>query len=122
MHSCGNWKAFEATLNQNMTKLLVYLQTCKLKLSHTKKVTAAFHLYNKKAQCELSVYNSIRLLPFCGQIAHILLLSCGIEQKTVLASYTVEATYRLRMGAGAKTLLTDDLSLVYLTVQYCVPV
>ena len=37
----------------------------RLKLSHTKTVTAAFHLNNRETKCELKVYNNDRLLPFC---------------------------------------------------------
>ena len=45
-HSSGNWKDLEGTLSQDMSTLPAYLQTWKLKLSHTKTVTAAFHLNN----------------------------------------------------------------------------
>ena len=37
----------------------------RLKLSHTKTVTAAFHLNNREAIRELKVYNNDRFLPFC---------------------------------------------------------
>ena len=46
LHSSGNWKDLEGTLSQDMSTLSAYLQTWRLKLSHTKTVTAAFHLYN----------------------------------------------------------------------------
>ena len=61
LHSSGNWKDLEGTLCQDMSTLSPYLQTWRLKLSHTKTVTAAFHLNNR----ELKVYNNGRLLPFC---------------------------------------------------------
>ena len=64
LHSFGNWKDLERTLSQDMSTLLLYLQTWRLKLSHTKTVTAAFHLNNREAKCELKVYNNGRLLPF----------------------------------------------------------
>ena len=48
-----------------MPTLSAYLQTWRLKLSHTKTVTAAFHLNNREAKRELKVYNNGRLLPFC---------------------------------------------------------
>ena len=51
--------------SQDMTTLLVYPQTQKLKLSHTKTVTAAFHLNKQEAKHEVKVHNSNRLLPFC---------------------------------------------------------
>ena len=65
LHSSGNWKDLEGTLSQDMSTLSAYLQTWRLKLSHTKTVTAAFHLNNQKAKHELKVYNNSRLLLFC---------------------------------------------------------
>ena len=64
LHSSGNWKNLEGTLSQDMTTLLTYLQTWRLKLSHIKTMTAAFHLNNREAKRELKVYNNDRLLPF----------------------------------------------------------
>ena len=106
LHSSGNWKDLEGTLSQDMSTLSAYLQTWKLKLSHTKMVTAAFHLNNREAKRELKVYNNGRLLPFCptptwgktGQTAHVLSPFSGIAQKTILARHTVEATRGLGMG------------------------
>ena len=46
LHSSGNWKDLEGTLSQDMSTLTAYLQTWRLKLIHTKTVTAAFHLNN----------------------------------------------------------------------------
>ena len=65
LHSSGNWKDLKGTLSQDMSTLLAYLQTWRLKLSHTKMVMAAFHLNNQEAKRELKVYNNGRLLPFC---------------------------------------------------------
>ena len=65
LHSSGNWKDLEGTLSQDMSTLSAYLQTWRLKLSHTKTVTTAFHLNNREAKRELKVYNNGRLLPFC---------------------------------------------------------
>ena len=65
LHSSGNWKDLEGTLSQDMSTLSAYLQTWRLKLSHTKTVTAAFYLNNREAKRELKVYNNGRLLPFC---------------------------------------------------------
>ena len=62
LHSSGNWKDLEGTLSRDIS---AYLQTWRLKLSHTKTVTAAFHLNNREAKRELKVYNNDRLLPFC---------------------------------------------------------
>ena len=66
LHSSGNWKNLERTISsQHMSTLSACLQTWRLKLSHTKTVTAAFHLNNREAKRELKVYNNGRLLPFC---------------------------------------------------------
>ena len=65
LHSSGNWKDLEGTLSQDMSTLSAYLRTWRLKLSHIKTVTAAFHLNSRKAKRELTVYNNGRLLPFC---------------------------------------------------------
>ena len=46
LYSSGNWKELEETLSKDMSSLSAYLQTWRLKLSHTKTVTAAFHLNN----------------------------------------------------------------------------
>ena len=62
LHSSRNWKDLKGTLSQDMSTLLANLQTWKLKLSHTKTVTAAFHLNNREAKRELKVYNDGRLL------------------------------------------------------------
>ena len=107
LHSSGNWKDLEGTSNQDMSTLSAYLQTWKLQLSHTKTVTAAFHLNNQEAKHELKVYNNGRLLPLLsnpylpwgkiGQIAHVSSPFSGIAQKTTLAHHTAEATHRLRM-------------------------
>ena len=59
LHSSGNWKHLEESLSQDISTLSAYLQTWRLKLSHTKTMTAAFHLNNREA------YNNGRLLPFC---------------------------------------------------------
>ena len=65
LHSSGNWKDLEGTLSQDMSTLSAYLQTWRLKLSHTKTVTEAFHLNNQEAKHDLKVYNNGRLLLFC---------------------------------------------------------
>ena len=57
LQSSGSWKDLEGTLSQDMSSLSAYFQTWRLKLSHTKTVTAAFHLNNREAKRELMVYN-----------------------------------------------------------------
>ena len=107
LHSSGNWKDLEETLSQDMSTLSAYLQTWRLKLSHTKTVTAAFHLNNREAKRELKVYNNGRLLPLCSpllilskteQIAHVSSSFCGIAQKTIIARHTTDAIRGLGTG------------------------
>ena len=45
----------ERTLSKDMTTLFAYVQTWRLKLSHAKTVTTAFHLRNREAKRELKV-------------------------------------------------------------------
>ena len=47
LHSSGNWKDLEGTLNQVMPTLSAYHQIWRLKLSYNKTVTAVFHLSNR---------------------------------------------------------------------------
>ena len=65
MHTSKDWKTLEGTLSQDMTTLSAYLQTWRLKLSHTKAVTTAFHLNNREAKRELKIFNNGKLLPYC---------------------------------------------------------
>ena len=50
LYSSGNWKDLEGTLSQDMSTLSAYLQTWRLKLNHSRTVTAAFHLNNREAK------------------------------------------------------------------------
>ena len=60
------WKAVEDTLSQDMTTLLAYLQTWRLKLSNTKTMAAAFfYINNRKTKRELNVYSNGNLLSPC---------------------------------------------------------
>jgi len=67
MHADGDWQAVEVVLTKDMATLGVYPQTWKLKLSTTKTVSAAFHLYNKEAKRELKVKYNNETLPFCSE-------------------------------------------------------
>ena len=129
LHSSGNWKDLEG---QDMSTLSVYLQTWRLKLSHTKTVTAAFHLNNREAKRELKVYSNGRLLPYCPTPTylgvkldrlltfrhHLVALRKKISSRVTLLRQLVG----LGWGAGAKTLRIATLSLVYSTAEYCTPV
>ena len=108
LHSSGNGKDLERTLSQDMSTLSAYLQTWRLKLSHTKTVTASFHLNNREAKRELKVYNNGRLLPFYPiptylgvkldrslTFRHHLV---ALRKKLILAPHTAEATRGLGMG------------------------
>ena len=132
LHSSGNWKDLEGTLSQDMSTLSSYLQTWRLKLSHTKTVTAAFYLNNREAKRELKIYNNDRLLPFCPTPTY---LGVKLEKLLTFCHHLVALRKKLSSrvtllrrlvgsgwGAGAKTLRIAALSLVYLTAEYCAPV
>ena len=53
------------SLSEDMTTLSAYLQTLRLKLSHTKTVKKAFYLRNREAKRELKVKNNGKILLFC---------------------------------------------------------
>ena len=132
LHSSGNWKDLEGTLSQDMPTLSAYLQTWRLKLSHTKTVTAAFYLNNREVKRELKVYNNGRLLPFCPTLTylgvkldrlltfhhHLVALQKKLSSLVTLLRQLVGSGW----GASAKTLHISTLSLVYSTAQYCAPV
>ena len=123
LHSSGNWKDLEGTLSQDMSTLSAYLQTCRLKLSHTKTVTAAFYLNNR----ELKVYNNGRLLPFCPTLTYDRSLTfrhhlVALRKKLSLLVTLLRRLVGSRWGAGAKTLRIATLSLVYSAAEYCAPV
>ena len=122
----------EGTLSQDMTTLSAYLQTWMLKLSHTKTVTTAFHLNNREAKRELKIFNNGKLLPYCPTPTYL-----GVKLDRSLTFRHHLETLRQKLstrdallrrlagsgwGAGAKTLRTAALSLVYSTAEYCAPV
>ena len=129
LHSSGNWKNLKGTLSQDMFTLSVYLQTWRLKLSHTKRVT--FHLNNREAKRELKVYNNSKLLPFCPTPTY---LGVKLDRLLMFRHHLVHCKKKsLRVtllrrlvgsgwGAGAKTLRIASLSLVYSTAEFCAPV
>ena len=93
-------------------------------------MTAAFHLSNKEAQCELNVltaldfYHFVQFHLFCEK--SLMFRHHLVKQKTILARQAAEATCRLRLGCWslhtAKTLHTAALSMVYLTTEYWAPI
>ena len=109
-----------------------YLKTWRLKLSHAKTVMAAFHLHNRKAKRELKVYANGKLLPFFPISTYLGLkldraLTFRHHLETLRKKLTTRVTLLRRLagsgwGAGAKTLRTAALSLVYSTAEYYAPV
>ena len=132
MHTSKDWKTLEGTLSQDMTTLSAYLQTWRLKLSHTTTVTTAFHLNNREAKRELKIFNNGKLLPYCPTPTYLgvkldrsLTFRHHLEALRKKLSTRVTLLRRLAgsgWGAGAKTLRTAALSLVYSTAEYCAPV
>ena len=132
LHSSGNWKDLEGTLSQDMWTLSAYFQTWRLKLSHTKTVTAAFHLNNREAKRELKVYNNGRLLLFCPTPTYLgLNLDRSLTFRHHLVALRKKLSSRVTLlrplvgsgwGAGAKTLRIATLSLVYSIAEYCASV
>ena len=132
LYSSDEWKDLEEVLSQDMTTISTYLQTWRQQLSHTKTVTTAFHLNNREAKRELNVYNNGKRLPFCPVPTYL-----GVKlNRSLTFRYHLEALRKklttcvalMRRlagsgwGAGAKTLRTAALSLVYSTAEYCAPV
>ena len=71
LYASRDWKAVEDTLSQDMTTLLAYLQTLRLKLSNTKTLTAAFYPNNREAKRDLNVCDNVNLLPSCPVPTHL---------------------------------------------------
>ena len=115
-----------------MTTISTYLQTWRLQLSHTKTVTTAFHLNNGEAKRELNVSNNGKRLPFCPVHTYLgVKLDRSLTFRHHLEALRKKLTARVALmrrlagsgwGAGAKTLRTAALSLVYSTAEYCAPV
>ena len=132
LYTSGEWKELERTPSQDMTTLSAYLQTWRLKLSHTTTVTAAFHLHNRKAKRELKVYNIDMILPFCPFHTYLgVKLDRSLTYRPHLEALRKKLCARVSLlkrlagtgwGASAKTLRTAALSLVYSTAEYCAPV
>jgi len=67
MHADGDWQAVKGVLSKDMVTISEYLQTSKLNLSTTKRVSAVFHLNNKEAKRELKINHNNETLPFCSE-------------------------------------------------------
>ena len=113
-----------------MTTLSAYLQTWRLKLNHAKTVTAAFYLHNQEAKSDLKVING-KILPFCS-VSTYLDVKLGrahtyrhhleaLRKKLSTCLSLLRQLAGSKWGAGAKTLRTAALSLIYSIAEYCVP-
>ena len=132
LYSSDDWKDLEGVLSQDMTTISTYLQTWRLQLSHTKTVTTAFHLNNREVKRELNVYNNGKRLPFCPVPTYLgVKLDRSLTFRHHLEALRKKLTTRVALmrrlagsgwGAGAKTLRTVSLSLVYSAAEYCAPV
>ena len=108
---------------QDITALLACVQTWRLKLSHTKMVTAVFYLNNQEVFNELKVYNSNRILLFFSTSTYLgiklnrLLTFChhlvALCKKLSLYIILLRQLVGSGWGADAKTLFTAVLFLVY---------
>ena len=111
---------------------LAFILTWRLQVSHNKMVTTAFHLNNREAKRELNVNNNGKRLPFCPVSKYLgVKLDRSLTYRHHLEALRKNLTTRVALlrqlagsgwGAGAKTLRTAALSLVYSTVEYCAPV
>ena len=132
LYSSDDWKDLKGVLSQDMTTISTYLQTWRLQLSHTKTVTTAFHLNNREAKRELNVCSNGKRLPFCPVPTYLgVKLDRSLTFRHHLEALRKKLTTRVALmrrlagsgwGAGAKTLRTAALSLVYSTAEYCAPV
>ena len=131
LHSSGDWKVLERTLSKDMTTLSAYLQIRRLKLTHAKMVTAAFHLHKREVKRELKFKNNGKTLPSCPVPIYLgVKLDRALTYRHHLEALRKKLSTRVSMlrrlagsgwGAGAKTLRTATLSLMYSTAEYCAP-
>ena len=95
-------------------------------------MTTTFHLNNREAKREINVYNNGKRLPFCPVPTYLeVKLDRSLTFCHHLEALRKKLTTRVALlrrlagsgwGAGAKTLRTAALSLVYSTAEYCAPV
>ena len=100
------------------------------KAKPSKTMMAAFHLHNLEVKYELKDKNNGEILPFCPVLTYL-----GVKLDRALAyHHHLEALCKNYMhilllrqlagtgwGAGAKTLCTAALYLIYSTPEYCAP-
>ena len=105
------WYAM-AVLDLSVTKLVKGWST-------TKTVSAAFHLNNKEAKCDLKVKYNNETLPFCFKPKY---LESNIGRKLTSRVALLWWLAGSGWGTGATTLRIATLALVHSTAEYCVPV
>ena len=115
-----------------MKTLSSYLHKWKLKLSVNKTVTATFHLYNRETRRELTINVEGLALPFSTTPTYLdVKLDRTLTFRQHLESLRKKLTTRVGFlrrlagsswGAGAITLRTATLALVYSTAEFCAPV
>ena len=145
LHSDRDWQALEGTLSHDMETLVAYLHNWRLKLSESKTVTQAFHLYNREADREIRFevrkpdgasltlsrprptpedprpdpkYLGVTLDRSLTFRKHLLATRKKLNTRVSLLRRLVGSGW----GAGARTLRTAALALVYSTAEYCAPV
>ena len=131
VYSAGDWQSLEGTLSQDMQTLAAYLRKWRLKLSEAKTVSAAFHLNNREAKRELRININGTPLPCCAEPTYLgVTLDRSLTFRRHLESLRKKLTARVALmrqlvrsdwGAGARTLRTAALALVYSTSEYCAP-
>ena len=131
VYPARKWKTLEETLSQDMSTLSAYLQKWRLKLSETKTVSAVFHLHNREAKRELNIDIDGKFLSFCSEPKYLgVTLDRSLTYRQHLESLRKKLTSRTALlrrlagsswGAGADTLRTAALALVYSTAEYCAP-
>jgi len=134
MHADGDWQAVEGVLSNDMATIGEYLQTWKLSAALQKwcRASAAFHLNNKEAKHQLKVNYNNETLPCCFEPKYLgVKLDRSLTYRRHLASLRKKLTPGVALlrrlaasgwGAGATTLRTATLALVYSTAEYCTPV
>jgi len=129
MHADRDWKAVEGALSKDMATVGEYLQTCKLKLSTTQTLSAAFHLSNKEAKHKMKVNFNNETLTFCSEPKYLrVTLDRSLTYRWHFESRRKERSSRVALlrqlvgsgwGAGAKTLRTATRALVHSIAEYC---
>ena len=86
-------------------------------------MTAALYLYNREANCELTVYNTMKIFLFCPVLTYLKVNWTEPSRTVQFESFSSNLTVRRLAGLGwiasARALRTAALSLVYSTAEHC---